>query len=108
MTRRQEQIVLLPYVFVLLYTCTNLKVVLLYSKLTLSLSTPLRHGKSRDMLAALILNVGTSQRRVVNFAPWLLYHWVGTLVPIRYEFRLAPYLVSIIRRREKSFDPARS
>jgi hypothetical protein len=107
MTRRQQQIVLLPYVFVLSYTCTNLTVVLLSSKLTLSLLTPLRHGKSRE-LPALILNVGTSQRRVVNFAPWLLYHRVGTLVPIRYEVRLALELILIIRRREKCFDPGRS
>ena len=98
---------LLPYVFVLLYTCANLTVVFLYSKVTLSLSNSLRHGKSRDMFA-LILNVGISRRWVVNFTPWLLYHCVGTLVPISYEVWLAPEIVLIVRRREKSFDPNRS
>ena len=94
-------------VFIHPFTCTYLTVVLPYSKIKLSLFTPLRHGKSRDMLA-LIFNIGTCWRRVVDFTPWLPYRWLKTLVPIRYDVGLAPKLVWIIWRRENSFDPARS
>jgi hypothetical protein len=77
----------------------------LYSTVKLSLFTPLRYEKSRNVLS-LTLNVGTCWRQVVSFTPWLLYHWVGTFILIRYEVGLAPDLIWIIRRREKSFDPA--
>jgi hypothetical protein len=52
-------------------------------------------------IAPFVLNLGTSQRSVVNFISWVPYYQERTLVPIEEEVGWSPELVWTVFGEEK-------